>query len=72
MYSSHVSEGNGNHGYWSGSHLSYSSLCPHQEFISVPCWAHIDIAGVMESHGEVPFLDKGMTGKVLEPFVGMS
>ena len=34
-----------------------------KEFITVPCWAHIDIAGVMESHGEVPFLNKGMTGR---------
>ena len=25
-------------------------------------WAHIDIAGVMESHGEVPYLSKGMSG----------
>ena len=25
-------------------------------------WAHIDIAGVMEAHGEVPYLEKGMTG----------
>ena len=25
-------------------------------------WAHLDIAGVMECHGEVPFLDKGMSG----------
>lgn len=34
-----------------------------KEFITVPCWAHIDIAGVMESHGEIPFLDKGMSGR---------
>ena len=27
------------------------------------CWAHIDIAGVMEAHGEIPYLGKGMTGK---------
>lgn len=26
-------------------------------------WAHIDIAGVMESHGELPYLAKGMTGE---------
>jgi len=25
-------------------------------------WAHIDIAGVMQSNGELPFLSKGMTG----------
>ncbi len=25
-------------------------------------WAHLDIAGVMESHGELPFLGKGMSG----------
>ena len=28
-------------------------------------WAHIDIAGVMESSGEVPYLGKGMSGKLL-------
>ena len=28
-------------------------------------WAHLDIAGVMESHGELPFLNKGMTGKLV-------
>ena len=28
-------------------------------------WAHIDIAGVMESHGELPYLDKGMSGIIM-------
>ena len=36
-----------------------------QEFVSVPNWAHIDIAGVMENTGEVPFLEKGMAGVVI-------
>ena len=26
-------------------------------------WAHIDIAGVMESHEELPYLSKGMSGE---------
>ena len=34
-----------------------------QEFVKSEKWAHIDIAGVMECHGELPFLDKGMSGK---------
>ena len=25
-------------------------------------WAHLDIAGVMESHGEVHYLSKGLSG----------
>ena len=25
-------------------------------------WAHIDIAGVMDAHGETPYLQKGMSG----------
>ena len=25
-------------------------------------WAHIDIAGVMDCNGELPFLEKGMSG----------
>lgn len=28
-----------------------------------PNWAHMDIAGVMEDDGEIPYLRKGMTGK---------
>ncbi|CAI8045098.1 Cytosol aminopeptidase, partial [Geodia barretti] len=34
-----------------------------KEFVEVKRWAHLDIAGVMESHGEWPFLDKGMSGR---------
>ncbi len=30
-------------------------------------WAHLDIAGVMESHGELPFLGKGMAGEASSP-----
>ena len=26
-------------------------------------WAHLDIAGVMSSSGEMPYISKGMTGK---------
>ncbi len=26
-------------------------------------WAHMDIAGVMEAHGENSYLQKGMTGR---------
>ncbi len=34
-----------------------------QEFVDKKQpWAHIDIAGVMESHGELPYLSKGMSG----------
>ena len=36
---------------------------PMQEFVEVESWAHIDIAGVMQSGGEHPFLSKGMTGR---------
>lgn len=34
-----------------------------KEFVSHQCWAHLDIAGVMEGHGEWPFLEKGMSGR---------
>lgn len=63
MHCGHVSEGN-DYQMVAGQNSHLILVCPvtHQEFITVPCWAHIDIAGVMESHGEVPFLDKGMTG----------
>ena len=33
-----------------------------QEFVEVDRWAHLDIAGVMESHGEEAYLNKGMSG----------
>ena len=35
-----------------------------QEFVEMSKWAHLDIAGVMESHAELPFLDKGMSGLI--------
>ena len=34
-----------------------------KEFVTVPAWAHLDIAGVMENKDEIPYLGKGMTGK---------
>ena len=37
-----------------------------QGFVQVPHWAHLDIAGVMESHGESPMLGKGLTGTLLQ------
>ena len=36
-----------------------------QEFVEVDRWAHLDIAGVMESHGEEAYLNKGMSGGLL-------
>ena len=32
--------------------------------MTIKDWAHLDIAGVMESHGEVPYLAKGMAGSL--------
>ena len=37
-------------------------VCCVQEFVEVKRWAHLDIAGVMQSHGELPYLDTGMSG----------
>ncbi len=34
-----------------------------RKFVSVPSWAHLDIAGVMESKGEISYLQKGMSGE---------
>ena len=34
-----------------------------RKFVSVPSWAHLDIAGVMESKGEITYLQKGMSGE---------
>ncbi|KAM6440602.1 cytosol aminopeptidase isoform 2-T2 [Liasis olivaceus] len=34
-----------------------------KEFVTVPHWAHLDIAGVMENKDEVPYLRKGMAGR---------
>jgi hypothetical protein len=30
--------------------------------VHVQKWAHLDIAGVMESHGEVHYLSRGLSG----------
>ncbi|XP_075050803.1 cytosol aminopeptidase [Mixophyes fleayi] len=34
-----------------------------KEFVTVPHWAHLDIAGVMENKDEIPYLRKGMSGR---------
>ncbi|XP_061439423.1 cytosol aminopeptidase isoform X3 [Rhineura floridana] len=34
-----------------------------KEFVTVPHWAHLDIAGVMSNKDEVPYLRKGMAGR---------
>ncbi|XP_038071001.1 cytosol aminopeptidase-like [Patiria miniata] len=40
-----------------------------KEFVTVPEWAHLDIAGVMENKDEIPYLVKGMTGRPLRTLV---
>uniref|UniRef100_A0A8D0B9K4 Cytosol aminopeptidase n=1 Tax=Salvator merianae TaxID=96440 RepID=A0A8D0B9K4_SALMN len=34
-----------------------------KEFVTVPHWAHLDIAGVMGNKDEIPYLRKGMAGR---------
>ncbi|XP_068133801.1 cytosol aminopeptidase [Hyperolius riggenbachi] len=34
-----------------------------KEFVTVPHWAHLDIAGVMMNKDEVPYMRKGMSGR---------
>ncbi|CAL1600912.1 unnamed protein product [Knipowitschia caucasica] len=34
-----------------------------REFVTLPHWAHLDIAGVMSNKDEVPYLRKGMSGR---------
>lgn len=34
-----------------------------KEFVTIPHWAHLDIAGVMSNKDEVPYLRKGMSGR---------
>ncbi|CAN2388616.1 leucine aminopeptidase 3 [Pristimantis euphronides] len=34
-----------------------------KEFVTIPHWAHLDIAGVMSNKDEVPYLRKGMAGR---------
>ena len=33
-----------------------------KDFVDIEKWSHIDIAGVMDTIGEVPYLPKGMAG----------
>ena len=33
-----------------------------KEFVKVDKWAHFDIAGVMETQGEISYLGNGMSG----------
>ncbi|XP_071793607.1 cytosol aminopeptidase-like [Asterias amurensis] len=40
-----------------------------KEFVTVPAWAHLDIAGVMENTDEIPYLGRGMTGRPLRTIV---
>jgi len=40
-----------------------------KEFTKCENWAHIDIAGVMEDDGEIPYLKKGMTGRPMRTMV---
>ena len=34
-----------------------------KEFVGTSKWAHLDIAGVMQARGEVPYLRNGMSGE---------
>ncbi|XP_040191139.1 cytosol aminopeptidase [Rana temporaria] len=34
-----------------------------KQFVTVPHWAHLDIAGVMSNKDEVPYMRKGMAGR---------
>lgn len=34
-----------------------------KEFVTLDRWAHLDIAGVMSSNGEFPYISQGMTGR---------
>lgn len=55
---------------------SCSAACFLKEFVTNPHWAHVDIAGVMMTKGEVPYLCKGMSGRptrtLVELFVRLS
>ena len=48
---------------------SCTAACFLKEFINVDKWAHIDIAGVMQAQGEIPYLDNGMSGKKYYPII---
>uniref|UniRef100_A0A8C4RPN8 Cytosol aminopeptidase n=1 Tax=Erpetoichthys calabaricus TaxID=27687 RepID=A0A8C4RPN8_ERPCA len=43
-----------------------------KEFVTVPHWAHVDIAGVMTNKDEVPYLRKGMTGRPTRTLVELA
>lgn len=34
-----------------------------KQFVTMPHWAHLDIAGVMSNKDEVPYMRKGMAGR---------
>lgn len=36
-----------------------------KDFTNCEKWAHVDIAGVMDGDGEIPYIPKGMTGRPL-------
>lgn len=42
-----------------------------KEFIECKSWAHIDIAGVMEADGDLPYIPKGMSGRPMRMLVHM-
>ncbi|KAG8453540.1 hypothetical protein GDO86_000246 [Hymenochirus boettgeri] len=50
-----------------GKYSRYGGACTAaaflKEFVTVPHWAHLDIAGVMSNKDEVPYLRKGMSGR---------
>nr|XP_020665494.1 cytosol aminopeptidase isoform X1 [Pogona vitticeps] len=43
-----------------------------KEFVTVPHWAHLDIAGVMANKDEVPYLRKGMAGRPTRTLVELA
>lgn len=40
-----------------------------REFVTHPNWMHVDIAGVMDTADEVPYLSKGMSGRPMRTLV---
>eukprot|EP01132_Coremiostelium_polycephalum_P005704 gene5704-7098_t len=43
-----------------------------KEFVQINRWAHLDIAGVMSSSEDSPYLKKGMTGKPVRTLIELS
>ncbi|XP_022106709.1 cytosol aminopeptidase-like [Acanthaster planci] len=68
MTESHLADVNniGKHARSGGSCTAAAFL---KEFVTVPEWAHLDIAGVMENKDEIPYLGKGMTGRPMRTLV---